>query len=345
MSVPTVSVVIPAYNRGDTIDAALASVRAQIRPPDDIVIVDDASTDDTASRVASWADQLTITLLRNDVNIGCGASRARAVAAATGDVIAPLDGDDVWLPDHLSTVLPLASDPSIIVATRPVRWLPNLGMDPRATSATSVPPPDRQPEEILRHNFLFSGSLAWRSAVDGIGGGSVARRSDDWETWIRLIIEGGCRAVSAGHATVLYRSHPASLSVLDACLPEDVDLCERLLATPGYQPYAAVLESSRRRRLARREFLEGARAGADGDTGAARRAFLRALRTDPSLTGLLEPGTTGSVALRAGMGLAAPRLAAAARQRRLERKALINFTPADTSSSPDPRTPESGVRS
>ncbi len=134
MSPPTVSVVMPAFNRGTTIDAALASVRGQIRLPDEIVIVDDASDDDTVPRAESWSDQLPITLVRNSVNEGCGAARMRAVAAATGDIIAPLDGDDVWLPDHLSTVVPLATDPSTIVATRYRRWRPNRGMDAKAWS-------------------------------------------------------------------------------------------------------------------------------------------------------------------------------------------------------------------
>lgn len=323
MTEPTVSVVMPAFNRGSTIDAALASVRGQIRAADEIVVVDDASDDDTASRVRAWADQLPIRLLRNDTNLGCGASRARAVADAKGDVIAPLDGDDVWLPDHLSTLAPLATDPHRIVATRYRRWQPNEGMDSNAASAKPVPAPNRQAESILRYNFLFSGSLAWRQTILDNGGGGLARRADDWEGWIRLIIEGGCIAIPAPHVTVLYRAHPGSLSVLDGCLPEEIALCKRLLETPGYEKYSKVLRAALRRRWARTHFLAGARAAEEGDVGRARRDFLRALRTDPSLTGLVEPGATGTVALRALVGLASPRLATAARSRVLRRKALI----------------------
>lgn len=323
MTGPTVSVVMPAYNRGSTIDAALASVKGQIRPADEIVIVDDRSDDDTAERVERWVDQLPIRLIRNEVNVGCGAARARAVAEATGDVIAPLDGDDVWLPDHLSSGMPLTANPKHIVATRYRRWQPNRGMDASAASARPIPPPPRQATTILHHNFLFSGSLAWRSSIMAVGGGSLARRADDWETWIRLIIEGGCTAIPAPHTTVLYRAHDESLSVLEGCLPDEIALCEKLLGEPAYAPYAEVLRAALDRRLARREFLDGSRDAAGGDSGGARLHYRRALRIDPSLRGIREPGTTGSVAVRALLGLASPRLATSARRRVLARKAII----------------------
>ncbi len=59
-------------------------------------------------------------------------------------------------------------------------------------------------------------------------------------------------------------------------------------------------------------------------SGAHDGAYARSIRIDPSLTGPLQPGTTGSVAIRAAFGMASPRLAAAARSRRLRRKAIVD---------------------
>lgn len=99
-----VSVVIPAYNGAAYIDAALDSVFAQTLPPREVVVVDDASTDDTAERVQERVKgaPLPVRLLRLTTNSG-GPARPinTGVAAATGEYVAVLDQDDVFLPDKL----------------------------------------------------------------------------------------------------------------------------------------------------------------------------------------------------------------------------------------------------
>lgn len=126
---PTVSVVMPVRNGALFVDAALASIVGQSRQPDEVVIVDDASTDDTAARVRRWADVLPLVLLQHDRTMGCGSSRSHAITACAGDLVAPLDADDVWLPEHLETLVPLAADPMTIAATRPVFWHPGQAVD------------------------------------------------------------------------------------------------------------------------------------------------------------------------------------------------------------------------
>lgn len=324
MSGPTVSVVMPAFNAAGTIDAALASIRSQSRLPDEVVVVDDASSDDTAERAEAWRRHLPVVVVRNEVNQGCGASRAIAVAAASGDVIAPLDGDDVWLPDHLSSLVPLAKDPGTIVAIKPLCWQPQRGDQQVAAPLIPLPKPSRQEVGILRFNFLFSGSLAWRSAITAVGGGSRARKADDWETWIRLIVEGGARAVPSPRPTVLYRIHLGSLSVLDGCLPEEVELLQRLAASPAYAAHTDAIRAALRRRRARQELLAAGRAAGAGDPRGARRAYARAIRLDPSLSDVFAPGAVGSVAARALVGLVSPPLATHLRNRRLRRQGLLD---------------------
>lgn len=91
----TISVVIPLYNRRDEIGRALASVLRQSRLPDEIVVVDDASRDDSADVVAALGDS-RIRLLRHERNRGAATARNTGIAAAQGDWIALLDSDDEW---------------------------------------------------------------------------------------------------------------------------------------------------------------------------------------------------------------------------------------------------------
>ena len=96
----SISVVIPASNAEATLARALESVLAQTRPPDEIIVVDDASTDCTVRLAKSYADQ-GVSLLRVRERRGAAAARNLGIAAAKGRWIAFLDADDEWLPAKL----------------------------------------------------------------------------------------------------------------------------------------------------------------------------------------------------------------------------------------------------
>ena len=97
-----VSVVIPTHNRKRLVPRALESVLAQTRPAEEIIVVDDGSTDGTASAVASRF--AGVRCLRQERR-GVSAARNRGVASATGHWIAFLDSDDEWLPHKLERQL------------------------------------------------------------------------------------------------------------------------------------------------------------------------------------------------------------------------------------------------
>jgi glycosyltransferase involved in cell wall biosynthesis len=101
---PTISVVIPTYNSGSHIDDALSSIWAQTLLPDEVIVVDDHSSDGTAARVEALVEQSPVPLrvIRRESNSGFPARPMNdGVAAATGELIAVLDHDDVWLPEKL----------------------------------------------------------------------------------------------------------------------------------------------------------------------------------------------------------------------------------------------------
>lgn len=330
-AVPTVSVVVITYNSARTIDATLASIAGQEHPPDEVVVSDDASSDDTLAIVERWRDRLPLVVLVGDHNAGSGCNRARAMTAATQDLVAPIDSDDVWLPDHLATLVPLAADGSTIVGARYVRWQPGLALG--ADAGRRVPPRARQPEAILRANFLFCGALYPRRHLADIGA-STSRRVDDWENWIRLIVLAGCRVVDAPHPTVLYRTSPTQISGNDGCLPDEIDLCERLLADARFAAHRSTIETTLQRFIARRHLLEGLEHRDGGRPRDARASFRRAIATDRSLRGGMRPPPDGSIALRAAAALVLPSISSRARTRRLRRQLITHPAAPPTKTPP-----------
>ena len=93
-----VSVVIPTYNYGRFIGEAIRSVLAQTLPPSEIIVVDDGSTDQTATVVEAFGD--VVRYIRQD-NAGVCAARNRGVNESMSELIAFLDADDTWEPTNL----------------------------------------------------------------------------------------------------------------------------------------------------------------------------------------------------------------------------------------------------
>jgi glycosyltransferase involved in cell wall biosynthesis len=116
---PTLSVIIPTYNRAELLLRALDSVFAQTRAPDEVIVVDDGSTDDTVSRIS----QLPVTLICQE-NRGVSAARNAGIARASGEWIALLDSDDEWLPEKLEQQLAhIANHPDTRVCHTNEQWL------------------------------------------------------------------------------------------------------------------------------------------------------------------------------------------------------------------------------
>ncbi|MDE1145811.1 MAG: glycosyltransferase family 2 protein [Azospirillaceae bacterium] len=107
----SLSVVIPLYNRQDYIGEALASLARQTHLPFEVIVVDDASTDDSAARAEAGLLRLAqagvarTDLLRLPVNGGPSAARNRGLKRAGGTVLAFLDADDRWREDSCSEIL------------------------------------------------------------------------------------------------------------------------------------------------------------------------------------------------------------------------------------------------
>lgn len=103
---PMVSVIIPTFNRADTIQRAIHSVLAQTFQDFEIIVVDDGSSDDMSFLVDRFKNQ-NIRLIKHEVNSGPSAARNTGINASTGQFIAFLDSDDEWMPGKLTRQIAL----------------------------------------------------------------------------------------------------------------------------------------------------------------------------------------------------------------------------------------------
>ena len=97
-----ISTVIILYNLEKYIDDAIQSVLGQTRQPDEIIVVDDCSTDSSADIVTKYRDR--VIYIKQEENIGALRNSLSGLKAATGDIVAFLDGDDVWMPKKLEAI-------------------------------------------------------------------------------------------------------------------------------------------------------------------------------------------------------------------------------------------------
>jgi glycosyltransferase involved in cell wall biosynthesis len=108
---PTVSAVVGAYNAERLIGATIDSILRQTRPPDEVIVVDDGSTDGTVERLASYGDAIRVV---HRANGGCAAAFNRAFAEARCDYVAMCGADDLCEPQKLEWQLhAVADDPEI----------------------------------------------------------------------------------------------------------------------------------------------------------------------------------------------------------------------------------------
>jgi succinoglycan biosynthesis protein ExoO len=111
MASPRIAAVIPVFNKQAFVGRAIESVLAQTRPADEIVIVDDASTDGSLAVVEGFRDaRIRIVRRTESAKRGVAAARNLAIRTTTCDWVAFLDADDVWLPEFLQVAAGLAAE-------------------------------------------------------------------------------------------------------------------------------------------------------------------------------------------------------------------------------------------
>ncbi len=205
-----VSAIVTAYNGAAFVVDAIESILAQTRPVDEIVVVDDGSTDNTAEIVESYR-AFGVRCIRQE-NRGLPRARNRGILETTGDLIAFLDCDDTWLPDknRLQLDYLIAHPDAAMVSGHAWWWDPTTG---RRWTERMGAPRSRLPRELMVYNCVgnASGTLIRRRIFEEVGLFDPAQIwAEDWELWMRVASRGEIGFID--RPLIVYRVVPTSLT-------------------------------------------------------------------------------------------------------------------------------------
>ena len=206
-----VSVVVPTRNRSALLSRTLRSVLRQQQVELEVIVINEASTDDTAALLATLGDA-RVRVIHHDRPRGVSAARNRGAAEAHGEWLAFVDDDDLWAPDKLVRQIQAAQ-----ASGRDWAYAGSVNIGDRGQVVYGRPP--LPPEEVVA-------ALPRYNAIPGGGSNVVVRRTtwmevgpfdtrlrntEDWEMWIRLAKHGPPAWVCS--PLVGYRVHNSNSSL------------------------------------------------------------------------------------------------------------------------------------
>jgi glycosyltransferase involved in cell wall biosynthesis len=301
---PSIAVAITAYDIAHLLPRAIRSALEQTDPPDEVIIVDDGSNDDTLSAVRPFLDRVTFV---QQPNRGPAGAKDSAARAGTADWIVFLDGDDVWLPGRIAAIRRVATHrPDLSIITTDA--LEDHGGEvvgsyyERCAFEIDIEDPRLS---ILRENFVFSHAAVRRAPWEAAGGfDDGLRGADDRDCWTRMIFDGARvgiilepsaiyhrRAESVSRdRSAAFRGRAATMSKVlerDDLSPDERELAARslqdnLAQTHMYETRQAIESGQPARVAAYRLLRQG------GATRSARFGALVALASPSMARGLLR---------------------------------------------------------
>ena len=203
-----VTIIIPVFNYADFVPEALQSVAAQTLEKLDLIVIDDASPDDSAQMVRAWIEAHggrfnRVTLLRHRANAGLGFARNSGFAAAETRYVLPLDADNRLRPDACATLLAHLQAGDAAFAYPAIQQF--------GTKSTIF---GREPFSVLRlqcGNYIDAMALVRKSAWAEAGGyDHVQYGWEDYDLWCRLV-ERGHHGIAVDEVLADYRVHAQSM--------------------------------------------------------------------------------------------------------------------------------------
>jgi glycosyltransferase involved in cell wall biosynthesis len=196
----TITVIMPLYNYARFLPEALDSLMAQSVKPDEIIIVDDGSTDNPKP----ICDKYPVKYIYKE-NGGLASARNRGIQEATSDYVFSFDADDILRPDTIKEYKALA-EPNTIVT------LPLMAFGSESYTAR----PEHASLELLKQrNVIYSNSLFPKELWERVGGFDESETMrlglEDWLFWMECA-KVGAKFKTGDYLSLLWRRHPKSMS-------------------------------------------------------------------------------------------------------------------------------------
>lgn len=274
----SVSVIIPTYNRATFIAAAIDSALDQTCPPDEIIVVDDGSTDETPEILAAYGAPVVVI---RQTNGGESAARNTGLRAATGDAVFFLDSDDMLLPQCIERcVQTLEQCPEVGVVYTDA-YLCNgegtrVGICSQETAGSH--PSGMVLGELARRNFLTVTSMVRRCCIGDDTFEEGMKCAADYDFWRRLAVR--CHFQYVSEPLSCYRFHDAMITLTQygALSKGQLEVQRRILEMPEFKALS-------RRERSRAFCSHGIKHGMLGATDVARRYFWKTICTSPAYPG------------------------------------------------------------
>ncbi|OQY84931.1 MAG: hypothetical protein B6D41_14925 [Chloroflexi bacterium UTCFX4] len=201
---PSVSVIIPTFNRAAFLREALESVQRQTCAPSEIIVVDDGSTDETRAVARAFGDSVTYLY---QTRRGPGAARNAGIDRARGAMFAFLDDDDIWLANGIERCIARLTNPDAPQVELVIGLLQRVR---RATNAAHETYWQRlgQPWGAMS----FSGALIPRAVLQRVGRLDETVLYGEDIDWYMRARELGVRIAILEQVTTLYRRHENNLT-------------------------------------------------------------------------------------------------------------------------------------
>lgn len=207
------SVCLAAYDGADYIGEQLDSILTQLGPEDEVVVIDDASHDDTVSIVESIGDS-RVRLHRNEINLGYVRAFEHAIALSRGTFILLSDQDDVWVPGRLDAMLGALATTAVVATSvavlgeplEPPRWL-LLAHDSRRHLANIV-------ATMIGVRWYFGAAMGLRRDIVPSVLPIPAYVTESHDLWLGLIGNTHRQMTHLEHPSVARRLHGANQTPL-----------------------------------------------------------------------------------------------------------------------------------
>lgn len=198
----TVACIMPLYNYAKYLDEALNSVFNQSVLPDEVIIVDDCSTDNPKPIINKYP---SVIYIKHDKNRGLSASRNTGIRHAKSEYCFSFDSDDIMRPDCIKEHLKLADEKSIVTCALMAFGNENYTARPRKATI----------DILLKTNCIYSNSLFPKQAWIDVGGfdesPELRAGFEDREFWLRCL-GAGYESKTSNYVALLWRRHPNTMS-------------------------------------------------------------------------------------------------------------------------------------
>lgn len=282
------SVVIPSFNTGEYVIAAIQSVLTQTYPNLEIIVVDNSSSDDSVGKILSITDERLTCVCQQ--NRGLAGSRNTGLLISRGIYVGFLDSDDVWLPEKAERhIARMERNPQLGLTFSHSAYLDQGGTPTGQLLMSRCVKPEAR--DLIRRNHIGNGStpILRRACLEESGGFDETIQScEDWELWVRIAVCTKFKIELIPEVLTGYRVRLGSLSV-----SYDHFISNGELVVARFRRYVPEFsDADARRAIAQNCRIASRKALANGQLSLSRSLFVKALRLYPALI-LCDPFAAG----------------------------------------------------